>query len=196
MQQQTHSLCQEPFWICSSANVLTVTVFICLLFWTLHISKQSASCFVVFFSFCHLTSFKITQVPALFLFSFSSFFFFFRGFVPPKQIFSGTTLMRPSLRFHGDSRKTVKFLLFKKSWEGCSATVRATFSNGTSFPSKVNYSGFFWWGWIQPVCDCFYQNMHPHNVKECADGWTKKEKNSSGWAFVKLYIGFFCKTFM
>lgn len=65
--------------------------------------------------FCHLVSFKVVLVSAFY----SSFFF-----SPPKTDFSGTTLMRPSHRFHGDSHKTVKFPLFQKSCGGCSATVR------------------------------------------------------------------------
>lgn len=68
----------------------------------------------------------------------SGFYFYFILFFchSSKTDFSGSTLMRPSRRLHGDSHKTVKFPLFQKSCGGCSPTVRDTFSNGTSFLSK------------------------------------------------------------
>lgn len=131
MQQQTHSLCREPFWIHSSANMfnnrspLLSSVFEVWLF--LGFPSKMFHFFVVF---CHLASFLKSCRSQLFC----------QGFCSSKTDFSGTTLMRPSHRFHGDSHKTVKFPLFQKSCGGCSATVRDTFSNGTSFLSKVNLS--------------------------------------------------------
>lgn len=157
MQQQTHSLCQEPFRSHSSANMFSN-----------HCARLS-SVFEVWLGF----GFSGKRVTAL-LFPFVvlknhaglSFFFFFpsptlyvRCFVPlpppsplPPQTadFSGTTLMRPSHRFHGDSHKTVKFPLFKKkSWRwGCSPTVRDTASKSVVIPFR-RWTSHFWR--IQPL---------------------------------------------
>lgn len=71
----------------------------------------------------------------------SFFFFFVRGFCSSVTDFSGTTLMRPSHRFHGDSHKTVKFPLFQKSYGGvfCNCQRHVLERRVASF-SKVNLS--------------------------------------------------------
>lgn len=171
MQQQTHSLCQEPFWIRSSANMfnnrspLLSSVFEVWL--SFRFSSKTCHCFVVFL--CGLASFQKKSCRSQLF-----FLFFCQGFCSSKTYFSGTTLMRPSHRFHGDSHKTVKFPVFQKIlWWGCSPTVRDTFSKSMSFLSKVNLSFLVNSAslWI-----LFYQNTQLHCVEECQrnDCWINK----------------------
>lgn len=86
--------------------------------------EQSQSSAALFLKFDSVLDFQAKRVTAL-LFSFQKsccsqlfFFFFCQGFCSSKTDFSGTTLMRPSHRFHGDSHKTVKFPVFQKSCGG------------------------------------------------------------------------------
>lgn len=141
-QRQTHRLCQEPFRIRGSANTLsdggapTSSVFEVRLGFLdsqpthlppslpLRKKKQKRCSFVV-----SLCGFK-KNGAGLSVFPSLCQVFCAPPSRAPKTDFSGSALMRPSHRFHGDSHKTVRFPRLKKKrkkknlqW-GCSPTVR------------------------------------------------------------------------